>query len=46
MKATDVKTDDEITVEGNCIDEFEEDDNIIEVILLGEFGGVRRILLK
>lgn len=40
-----MKTDD-IELKGDAIESFERVEDIVEIILLGNKGGVRRIILK
>jgi len=37
---------DEIELKGDAIESFERVEHIIEIILIGEKGGIRRIILK
>ena len=36
---------DEITLEGESIESFEDNDIITEIILIGKYGGIRRVML-
>ena len=40
-----MKTDD-IEIKGECIESFERVEKISEIIIIGENGGIRRILIK
>jgi hypothetical protein len=37
---------DDIILKGDVIDSFEKVEHITEIILIGEKGGIRRIILK
>ena len=46
MKAINEKTGDIIELKGGSIDNFEREEKISEIILIGKKGGIRRIILE
>lgn len=46
MKAKNIKTDEIIEIKGDVIETFERVEGLREVILIGDKGGIRRIILE